>query len=147
MSLFSVDDLTVRFGTTIGVRSVSLEAEPGRITGILGANGAGKTTTLLGIHARMPRVSGRIVLDGRDLSNLNTAQLVRAGIALCPENRRLFPNMTIEDNLLLGVFGHPRKLVTDATRRLCRAIREKKSEDTWKRWKGQMPVIYNNASS
>ena len=105
MSVLSVENLTVRFGQTIGVRAVSLEVEPGRITGVLGANGAGKTTTLLGIHARVQRVSGRIVLDGQDVTAMSTAQLVRAGVALCPENRRLFPNMTIEDNLLVGAYG------------------------------------------
>ena len=108
MTLLSVDDLTVRFGSTVGVRSVSVEVEPGEIAGILGANGAGKTTTLLGIHARVPRVSGRVVLDGNDVTSLSTAQLVRRGIALCPENRRLFPNMSIEDNLLLGAYGNSR---------------------------------------
>lgn len=105
MSLLRVENLTVRYGPTIGVRAVSLDVEAGRITGVLGANGAGKTTTLLGIHARVQRVSGRVVLDGQDVTEMNTAQLVRAGIALCPENRRLFPNMSIEDNLLLGTFG------------------------------------------
>ncbi len=108
MTVLAVENLTVRFGSTIGVRAVSLEAEAGKITGILGANGAGKTTTLLGIHAMVPRVSGRIVLEGHDVTSLNTAQLVHAGVALCPENRRLFPNMTVEDNLLLGVYGHSR---------------------------------------
>ena len=91
------------------MRSVSLYAEAGTITGILGANGAGKTTTLLGIHGRVGRTTGRIVLDGDDVTSLSTPQLVRAGIALCPENRRLFPNMSIEDNLLLGAYGVPRR--------------------------------------
>ena len=110
MPILAVHDLTVRFGATVGVRSVSLAAEAGQITGILGANGAGKTTTLLGIHARVPRTSGRIELDGHDVTGMSTVQLVRAGIAMCPENRRLFPNMTIEDNLLLGAFGTARKV-------------------------------------
>jgi branched-chain amino acid transport system ATP-binding protein len=87
---------------------VSIEIEHGEIAGILGANGAGKTTTLLGIHARVPRLSGRVVFDGKDVTSLSTAQLVRHGIALCPENRRLFPNMSIEDNLLLGAYGNGR---------------------------------------
>ena len=87
---------------------MSLDVEAGRITGVLGANGAGKTTTLLGIHG-----AGR---NGcRDASSstaetspgLSTAELVAAGVALCPENRRLFPNMSIEDNLLLGAYGCP----------------------------------------
>ena len=108
-ALLVVEDLTVRFGSTTAVRGVSLEVPAGSITGVLGANGAGKTTTLLGICARVPRASGRIHLDGQDVSGADTVELVRAGLALCPENRRLFPNMTIEDNLLLGAFGRGRK--------------------------------------
>lgn len=108
--LLTVEDLTVRFGSTTAVRGVSLQVQPGAITGVLGANGAGKTSTLLGICARVPRVSGRILLDGQDVSGANTAELVRAGLALCPENRRLFPNMSIQDNLLLGAFGRSRRI-------------------------------------
>ena len=108
--LLTVEDLTVRFGSTTAVRGVSLEVLPGSITGVLGANGAGKTTTLLGICARVPRVNGKIVLDGQDVSRASTVELVRAGLALCPENRRLFPNMSIQDNLLLGAFGRGRRV-------------------------------------
>ena len=109
MTLLVVENLTVSFGVTVAVRGVSLEVPAGRITGVLGANGAGKTTTLLGICARVPRTTGRIVLDGEDVTGLSTVALVRAGIALCPENRRLFPNMTLQDNLLLGAYGCGRK--------------------------------------
>lgn len=109
MTLLQVEDLTIRYGTTVAVRGINLSVPAGEITGILGANGAGKTTTLLGIHGRVPRLAGRIVLDGRDVTGLDTVHLVREGIALCPENRRLFPNMTIQDNLLLGAFGRGRK--------------------------------------
>lgn len=103
-----VEDLTVAFGPTTAVRGVSLRVEPGTVTGILGANGAGKSTVLLGIHGRVARSSGRIVLDGQDVTALRTGELVRAGLALCPENRRLFPSMSVEDNLLLGAYGLPR---------------------------------------
>ena len=109
-NLLEVHDLTVRFGHTIGLRGVSLAVGAGSVTGVLGANGAGKTTTLLGIQGRVARASGRIVFDGTDVTALSTVELVRAGIAMCPENRRLFPNMSIEDNLLLGAYGHPRRV-------------------------------------
>jgi branched-chain amino acid transport system ATP-binding protein len=108
-NVLEVTDLTVRFGPTVALRSVALAARAGSITGVLGANGAGKTTTLLGIVACVPRASGRIVFDGRDVTTLDTAALVEAGIALCPENRRLFPNMSIEDNLLLGGYAASRR--------------------------------------
>lgn len=110
MSLLRVSELSVQFGRTLAVRNVSLEVEAGHTTGVLGANGAGKTSTLLGILNRVPRASGRIEFEGVDVTALNTVQLVRAGIALCPENRRLFPNMTIEDNLRLGAYGRGSKV-------------------------------------
>ncbi|GAA1094159.1 ABC transporter ATP-binding protein [Kitasatospora arboriphila] len=109
MTVLTVENLTVAFGPAVAVRGISLHAERGTVTGILGANGAGKTTTLLGIHGRVRRSSGRILLDGQDVTGHDTAALVRAGVALCPENRRLFPAMTIEDNLLLGADGHGRR--------------------------------------
>ncbi|GHH59342.1 ABC transporter ATP-binding protein [Kitasatospora indigofera] len=108
--MLTVEDLTVAFGPTTAVRGVTLHAAPGTVTGILGANGAGKSTTLLGIHGRVPRSSGRIVLDGQDVTGHDTRALVRAGLALCPENRRLFPGLTIEDNLLVGAHGQGRKV-------------------------------------
>ena len=110
MSLLHVEDLTVRYGPATGVRGVSLDVEPGCVTGVLGANGAGKTTTLLGIMNRVDRASGRVVFDGRDVTTMRTRELVAEGMALCPENRRLFPNMTIEDNLLLGAHGVARRV-------------------------------------
>ncbi|MDT0307524.1 ABC transporter ATP-binding protein [Streptomyces sp. DSM 44917] len=106
--MLTVHDLTVAFGPTTAVRDLTLHAGTGTVTGILGANGAGKTTTLLGIHHRVPRRTGRITLDDQDVTAYDTTALVRAGIALCPENRRLFPNLTIEDNLLLGAYGQGR---------------------------------------
>ncbi|MFP3986042.1 ABC transporter ATP-binding protein [Streptomyces sp. E11-3] len=108
--MLTVENLTVSFGPTTAVRDVSLAAAPGAVTGILGANGAGKTTTLLGIHGRVPRTTGTIRLDGEDVTAYGTRRLVAAGIALCPENRRLFPSMSIEDNLLLGAHGTGRRI-------------------------------------
>jgi branched-chain amino acid transport system ATP-binding protein len=144
MTLLTVENLTVRFGSTIGVRDVSLEAPAGRITGVLGANGAGKTTTLLGILGHVPRVSGRVVLDGQDVTDRNTVALVRAGIALCPENRRLFPGMSIEDNLLLGAFGRGRR---EERMRLAEAyerfpwIRERRGEPAGRLSGGQQETV------
>lgn len=109
-NVLKVSNLSVRFGNTIAVRDVSIEVPAGSTTGVLGANGAGKTTTLLGILGLVNRTSGRIEFNGEDVTDLSTVQLVAAGIALCPENRRLFPNMTIEDNLKLGAYGRGAKV-------------------------------------
>ena len=144
MSLLSVDDLTVRFGSTVGVRSVSVEVEAGEIAGILGANGAGKTTTLLGIHARVPRVGGRRALrrEGCDLAQHRPTGT--AGIALCPENRRLFPNMSIEDNLLLGAYGNSRAVQQErlaASYERFQWIGERRSELAGRLSGGQQQIV------
>jgi branched-chain amino acid transport system ATP-binding protein len=144
MSLLTVDNLTVGFGSTIAVRDVALRVEAGVITGLLGANGAGKTTTLLGIHGCVPRRSGRIVFAGKDVTGCRTGELVSAGIALCPQNRRLFPNMSIEDNLLLGVYGQPRAVRRD---RLAEAyerfpwVRERRREPAGRLSGGQQQTV------
>lgn len=81
---------------------VSLEVEPGRITCILGSNGAGKTTLIRAILALTPARSGRILYQGADITALSTHQIIRRGIASIPEGRKVFPKMTVRDNLLVG---------------------------------------------
>ena len=81
---------------------ISLEVEPGKITCILGSNGAGKTTLIRSILALTPARSGRILYDGADITGLATHQIVRRGIACIPEGRKVFPKMTVRENLLVG---------------------------------------------
>lgn len=81
---------------------VSLEVQPGRITCILGSNGAGKTTLIRAILALTPARSGRILFQGSDIAALPTHQIVRRGIACIPEGRKVFPRMTVRDNLMVG---------------------------------------------
>ena len=102
MSLLTVRSFRVGCGSVTAVRDVHLDVEQGTVTGVLGANGAGKTSLLMGIMRAAPSVSGAMTFDGADLSAADSRQIVSAGISLCPQNRRLFPSMTIEENLLLG---------------------------------------------
>ena len=81
---------------------VSLTVEPGKITCILGSNGAGKTTLIRAILALTPARSGRILYHDVDITTLPTHQIVRRGIACIPEGRKVFPKMTVRDNLLVG---------------------------------------------
>lgn len=113
MTLLSVRDLTVHYSGTAAVRGIDLDVPASAVTGILGANGAGKTSTLLGIMRAAPRVSGRLTIAGSDLSTAKTRDVVAAGVALCPQNRRLFASMTIEENLLLGAQGAPGSAVRE----------------------------------
>jgi branched-chain amino acid transport system ATP-binding protein len=97
-----VDDLTARYGPVLAVRDVSLRVAKGEIVALLGANGAGKTTTLASIAGLHQGRSGRIRFDGRDISRLPAERVLRRGISLTPEGRRLFSTLTVEENLRLG---------------------------------------------
>ena len=86
------------------LNDVSLAAEPGRITCILGSNGAGKTTLIRAILGLTPPRSGRIVFDGNDLAGRETHRIIRAGIACIPEGRKVFPKLSVVENLRLGAY-------------------------------------------
>lgn len=83
---------------------VSLAIEPGRITCLLGSNGSGKTTLIRSILGLTPPRAGRIVFNGVDITRLPTHKIIAAGIACIPEGRRVFPRITVEDNLRLGAY-------------------------------------------
>jgi branched-chain amino acid transport system ATP-binding protein len=100
--LLEVDGLTARYGPVVAVRGISLRVGEGEIVALLGANGAGKTTTLACIAGLHPGRSGHIRFDGHELSRLSPERVVRLGISLTPEGRRLFSTLTVEENLLLG---------------------------------------------
>jgi branched-chain amino acid transport system ATP-binding protein len=99
MSLLEVHGLDARHGLLQAVREVSLDVEAGETLALVGANGAGKTTLLRTIAGAHRPSSGRMVFDGRDVTRLSPHERVRLGIALVPEGRRLFPELTVEENL------------------------------------------------
>jgi branched-chain amino acid transport system ATP-binding protein len=102
MSLLRVTDLDVRYGQFRAVRGVSFAVEKGEILALVGANGAGKTTLLRALAGANGVHSGTIHLNGADITQTSSHARVAAGLALVPEGRRLFLDMTIEENLLLG---------------------------------------------
>jgi len=102
--MLEVKDLHVSYGNVEAVRNVSLSAQPGRITLVLGANGAGKTTTLKAIAGLERPNQGTVTLDGTDITGKASHRIVRHGIALVPEGRRVFGPLTVAENLRLG--GH-----------------------------------------
>lgn len=97
-------NICVNYGAIKAVRDVSLTVESGTVAAILGANGAGKSTIMRAITGLVPLSAGEILINERPISKLPTEQRTRAGIALSPEGRRLFPEMTVHDNLLSGAF-------------------------------------------
>ncbi len=102
MSTLEVSDICAAHGQLTAVHDVSLSARPGEMTFLLGANGAGKTTLLRSIAGDHKAATGRVMLSGVDVSALSAHQKARAGLSLVPEGRRLFPQMSVRENLALG---------------------------------------------
>jgi len=102
VSLLTLEGLDLRHGLLEAVRGVSLELGEGEVLALVGANGAGKTTLLRGIAGAHRPAAGRILLEGTDITRVPAYQRVRMGIALVPEGRRLFANLTVEENLLVA---------------------------------------------
>jgi branched-chain amino acid transport system ATP-binding protein len=98
-----VESIEVRYGAVRAVRGLSLEVARGEIVGLIGPNGAGKSSTLHAIMAAAPVVAGDIRLGDRQLAGLRSEDVARAGVALVPEGRRIFGELTVEENLRLGL--------------------------------------------
>ena len=103
--MLEVQSLEVRYGAVRVLRGVSFAVEAGQVVALLGANGAGKTTTLRAISGLTAAVSGGIFLEGEDLVGLPPHAIRRRGVALCQEGRRLFANLSVHENLMLGGYG------------------------------------------
>jgi branched-chain amino acid transport system ATP-binding protein len=100
--------LSVRYGAVDALRDVSVTIGSGRITTVIGANGAGKSTLLNTFAGLVPATSGQILLDGCDISRMPAEQRVGLGLTLSPEGRRLFPDMTVHENLAIGAYARGR---------------------------------------
>jgi len=103
--MLSVKDLQVYYGGIHALKGVRLEVDAGRIVTLIGANGAGKTTTLRAIVGLVKAQSGSIVFLGDRLTGLSTHQIIQRGIAVSPEGRRVFGNLTVLENLELGAYN------------------------------------------
>jgi branched-chain amino acid transport system ATP-binding protein len=103
MSTLKLEALDVRYGGVQAVHGVTFEVAPGEIVGLIGANGAGKSSTLHAIMGVAPIVGGDVRLDGSSLRGKRPEDIARSGIALVPEGRRIFAELTVEENLRLGL--------------------------------------------
>ncbi len=100
--------MTARYGAVVALHGVSLHVDDGELVALVGPNGAGKTTLLNTVAGLIRPVSGRVTLAGRDVTGAEPASLVRAGLALVPEHRRIFRDLTVGENLqLAGVTARP----------------------------------------
>ncbi len=100
--LLSVEGLVVKYGGIEALHGVSLHVAAGEIVGVLGPNGAGKSSALNGIIGLVRTAAGRVTFEDRDITGRDTESIVRGGLALVPERRRLFGRLSVRDNLLLG---------------------------------------------
>ena len=105
MSALVVDRLDVRYGPVHAVRGLSLEVKPGEIVGLIGPNGAGKSSTLHAIMGAAPVAGGSVRLGDTQLVGRRSEDVARSGVALVPEGRRIFAELTVEENLRLGLAG------------------------------------------
>ena len=102
MALLEINDLVVRYGEIEALRGVSIKVEEGQVVTLLGSNGAGKSTTLRAISGLAKPTSGDILFDGKSIAGLGPEAIVRLGISHVPEGRRVFPGLTVKENIMLG---------------------------------------------
>jgi branched-chain amino acid transport system ATP-binding protein len=111
--LLRLDSVYAGYGATSVLRNVTIDVGNGEIVCLIGPNGAGKTTTIRAIAGQIPVASGRIVWDGRDIAAVSSADVVGLGIATVPEGRRIFPELTVRENLLIGAYHRRRAFKGD----------------------------------
>lgn len=102
--MLKIEDLHVYYGGIHALDGVSLEVPDRQIISLIGANGAGKSTTLKTIMGLVPSSEGTIAFDGTDIAKFQTRDIVKEGIVLCPEGRRVFPDLTVAENLAMGAY-------------------------------------------
>ncbi|WBB60005.1 ABC transporter ATP-binding protein [Streptomyces sp. WMMC500] len=103
-ALLQVDDLKVAYGKIEAVKGISFSVQKGEVVTLIGTNGAGKTTTLRTLSGLLKPAGGKIFFDGQPLDGIGAHKIVAMGLAHSPEGRRLFPRLTITENLQLGAF-------------------------------------------
>ena len=107
MNLLKVENLHVYYGAIHAIKGISFEVNEGEIVTLIGANGAGKSTTLNTVAGLLRPRSGSITFDGKNMLNVPASKTVSLGMALCPEGRRIFQQMTVRENLEMGGYTRP----------------------------------------
>jgi branched-chain amino acid transport system ATP-binding protein len=105
--MLSIEQLNCGYGSVVAVHDVSFAMSAGSIFALLGPNGAGKTSTIMAIMGHVDVFGGRVLLDGADITRRRAVERVALGIALVPEGRRLFSDLTVDENLTVGGYGRP----------------------------------------
>ena len=118
--MLRLSDLSVHYGRVAAVQGLSLEVNEGELVGIVGHNGAGKSTTLWTITGVLKPSSGDVTFEGRSIVGLSPDTILRLGIALVPENRRIFSRLTVGENLKIGTSARgDRRAADDDIKKMC----------------------------
>ncbi len=107
--LLSLNNISVKYGSFAAVHDINIEVNEGEIVVLLGSNGAGKSTTFRTISGLNKPAEGEILFEGKSLNKMTADKIVQLGIGQCPEGRKLFPAMSVQENLRMGAFVHRRK--------------------------------------
>ena len=105
--MLSIKNLSVNYGSISALRDENIEVRSGELVTLIGGNGAGKTSTLMAISNLVPKSGGTIVFKGKDITNLAPDKIVKMGLAHIPEGRRIFPALSVYENLVTGTMGNP----------------------------------------
>jgi branched-chain amino acid transport system ATP-binding protein len=104
VNLLKIDNLVSKYGNVMALHGISLEVNEGECVSLIGSNGAGKTTTLMTISGWVKAAAGKIVFDGKEIQNKPMHIITQSGITHCPEGRKLFGDMSVHENLLMGYY-------------------------------------------
>jgi branched-chain amino acid transport system ATP-binding protein len=107
--LLSLKNISVKYGSFAAVHGLNIEVKEGEIVVLLGSNGAGKSTTFRAISGLNKPAEGEVLFEGKSLNKVSADKIVQLGIGQCPEGRKLFPAMSVQENLRMGAFVHRRK--------------------------------------
>ena len=114
MSMLKVENLNVYYGSINAIKGISFEVNQGEIVTMIGANGAGKSTTMNTVAGLLKPRSGSIVFEGKDITHMPASKVVSLGLALCPEGRRVFQQMSVRENLEMGGYTRQASEITPA---------------------------------
>ena len=114
MSMLKVEDIHVYYGSIHAIKGISFEVNEGEVVTLIGANGAGKSTTLQTVSSMLRPRSGQIEFMGKSLLNVRPHAVVGLGMAHCPEGRRIFQQMTVQENLEMGAYTRPKSEIAES---------------------------------
>ena len=114
MSLLRLEKVVVDYGSIHALKEIDIDVNTREVITLIGANGAGKSTTMKAIMGLIPVKSGKIWFDGKEITNLDTKNMVQSGIILSPEGRQVFPRFSVMDNLMMGAYLRPKTEIAES---------------------------------